>query len=64
MITHLGLRESAIRNMKLSSLNWNKKTIKLSVQKTRQALELPLLDDTGWAIIDYLKNGRPQTVSD
>jgi integrase/recombinase XerD len=23
-----------------------------------------LLDDIGWAIIDYLKNGRPQTQSD
>lgn len=64
MITHLGLRVSDIRNMKLSSLNWNRKIITLSVQKTRQALKLPLLDDIGWAIIDYLKNGRPQTVCD
>jgi len=64
MITHLGLRVSDIRNMKLSSLNWNRKIITLSVQKTRQALELPLLDDIGWAIIDYLKNGRPKTVCD
>ena len=64
MIVHLGLRVSDIRNMKLSSLNWNRKTITLSVQKTRQALELPLLDDIGWAIIDYLKNGRPQTACD
>ena len=34
------------------------------LQKTKQPLELPLLDDVGWAIIDYLKNGRPQTLSD
>ncbi len=61
MVAHLGLRVSDIRNMRLSSLNWNKKTIALSVRKTGQALELPLLDDIGWAIIDYLKNGRPQT---
>lgn len=24
-------------------------------------MELPLLDDVGWALIDYLKNGRPRT---
>ena len=64
IITHLGLRVSDIRNMKLSCLNWNRKTITLSMQKTRRSLELPLLDDIGWAIIDYLKNGRPQTVCD
>lgn len=64
MVAHLGLRVSDIRNMKLSNLNWNKKTIALSVRKTGQALELPLLDDIGWAIIDYLKNGRPQTACD
>lgn len=61
MVVHLGLRVSDIRNMKLSNLKWNRKTITLSVRKTGQALELPLLDDIGWAIIDYLKNGRPQT---
>lgn len=64
LIVHLGLRVSDIRTMKLSSLNWNRKIITLSVRKTSRALELPLLDDIGWAIIDYLKNGRPQTVCD
>jgi integrase len=64
MVVHLGLRVSDIRNMRLSNLNWNRKTIALSIRKTRQAQELPLLDDIGWAIIDYLKNGRPQTECD
>ena len=64
LIVHLGLRVSDIRNMKLSSLNWNRKIITLTVKKTGQVLELPLLDDIGWAIIDYLKNGRPQTACD
>ncbi|MDA3918927.1 MAG: site-specific integrase [Deltaproteobacteria bacterium] len=61
MVAHLGLRVSDIRNMRLSNLNWDRKTIALSIRKTGQAQELPLLDDIGWAIIDYLKNGRPQT---
>jgi len=64
MIVRLGLRISDIRSMKLSSLNWNRKTIRLDMQKTKQSIELPVLDDIGWAIIDYLKNGRPATTSD
>jgi site-specific recombinase XerD len=64
MIVRLGLRVSDIRGLKLSSLNWNRKTITLTMQKTKRPIELPLLDDIGWAVIDYLKNGRPQTPSD
>ena len=64
MIVRLGLRVSDIRRMKLSSLKWSRKTITVIMQKTKQPLELPLLDDIGWAVIDYLKNGRPQTVCD
>lgn len=64
MIVRLGLRIGDVRSMKLSSLNWNRKTICLNMQKTKQSIELPVLDDIGWAIIDYLKNGRPVTASD
>lgn len=64
MVVRLGLRVSDIRGMKLTSLNWNRKTITLTMQKTKRPIELPLLDDIGWAVIDYLKNGRPQTPSD
>jgi site-specific recombinase XerD len=64
LIVHLGLRVSDIRALKLSNLNWNRKTINLNIQKSKHPLELPLLEDIGWAIIDYLKNGRPETRSD
>jgi len=61
LIVHLGLRVSDIRALKLSNLNWNRKKITLTMQKTKQPLELPLLEDIGWSLIDYLKNGRPET---
>lgn len=64
LVARLGLRAGDIRALKLSDLNWNRKLISIIMQKTKQPLELPLLDDVGWAIIDYLKNGRPQTISD
>jgi site-specific recombinase XerD len=64
MVTRLGLRAGDIRALKLSSLNWTRKEISITMQKTKQPLILPLLDDVGWAVIDYLKNGRPETASD
>lgn len=64
LAARLGLRVSDIRGLKLHDLNWSRKTISLTMQKTKQPLELPLLDDIGWAIIDYLKNGRPETKCD
>lgn len=60
----LGLRISDIRSLKKSSIGWNQKTIKLKMVKTGQPIELPLLKDIGWAIIDYLQNGRPITNSE
>ena len=64
LIVHLGLRVSDIRALKLSNLNWSRKKITLNMQKSKQPLELPLLEDIGWAVIDYLKNGRPETKCD
>lgn len=55
----LGLRSSDIKALEFSSINWAEKTISLTQQKTKRLLTLPLPDDVGWAIIDYLKNGRP-----
>ncbi len=60
----LGLRIGDIRSLKISSINWNRKTISLKMAKTGQPIELPLLKDVGWAIIDYLQNGRPATNSE
>jgi len=64
LVVRLGLRVSDIRGLKFHNLNWSRKTISLTMQKTKNPLKLPLLDDIGWAIIDYLKNGRPETKCD
>lgn len=60
----LGLRIGDIRSLKQLSIDWNQKMIKLKMSKTGQMIELPLLKDIGWAIIDYLQNGRPVTNSE
>lgn len=57
----LGLRAVDIANLELSDLNWENKTITVRQKKTRNTITLPLLNDIGWALIDYIKNGRPET---
>lgn len=59
LASRLGLRDSDIRSLVFSSLDWDKNTITLQQYKTKKEIVLPLLSDVGEAIIDYVKNGRP-----
>jgi integrase len=58
----LGLRISDLRRLELGDLDWRAKRITIVQHKTGRPLSLPLLDDVGWAIIDYIRDGRPDTV--
>ena len=64
LASHLGLRAIDIINLKLSSFNWELKSITLTQEKTNHTITLPLLNDIGWSIIDYIKNGRPNVAID
>ena len=59
LAARLGLRSCDIKSLEFSFINWSEKTISFTQQKTKKHLTLPLPDDVGWAIIDYLKKGRP-----
>jgi integrase len=59
LITRYGLRSLDVRTLKLSSLRWSDNAIEIVQNKTGVPLRLPLLQDVGWALIDYLRNGRP-----
>jgi len=59
----LGLRISDIRKLTFENLHWGDKEIILTQTKTKKPLNLPLTQDVGWAIIDYLKYGRPNIES-
>jgi len=63
LAARLGLRTIDIKHLKLDNLKWPDNRIELIQSKTSAALSLPLLPDVGWAIIDYLKNGRPKVES-
>jgi site-specific recombinase XerD len=57
----LGLRVGDIRTLKLDQLHWEDSTIEITQSKTLVPLRLPLTNEMGEALIDYLKSGRPQT---
>lgn len=60
LAARVGLRASDIINLKFSNINWEKNEINLVQQKTNTPITLPLLKDVGEAIINYIKNGRPE----
>ena len=59
----LGLRCTDIKNLCFENFNWTKKKLCFTQSKTGQPIELPLVPDVGWAVIDYLKYGRPKVDS-
>lgn len=59
LVAKLGMRVGDIKSLKLSNLNWHSKTIEVTQEKTKNIVTYPILNDIGWALIDYLKNGRP-----
>jgi len=63
LVARLGLRSIDIKHLKLDNLKWSDNRIEFIQSKTSGVLILPLLPDVGWAIIDYLKNGRPKVES-
>ena len=60
LAARLGMRAIDIENLQFDNIDWNTKTIIFTQHKTKVSLELPLLENVGWAIIDYLKDGRPK----
>lgn len=57
----MGMRVSDIKALTLDDFNWREKTLKIIQQKTKKQIILPIPNDTGWAIIDYIKESRPET---
>ncbi len=55
----LGIRTCDIRNLRPSNFDWDQHMVSFTQVKTGEPLSLPLPMDVGWAVIDYLRNGRP-----
>jgi integrase len=56
-----GLRVGDIRALQYSSLLWDTGKIVLFQGKTKRYVELPIIESVKFALLDYLKNARPNT---
>lgn len=59
LVARLGIRIGDVNKLKFENIDWDKKCINFVQSKTHHPVCLPLLKDVGWAIIDYVRNGRP-----
>lgn len=60
LTARLGLRVGDLRRLEMGWFDWRAKTLALTQHKTGLALTLPVPDDVGWAVIDYVRHGRPE----
>ena len=58
LMTTYGLRACDIVSLKLDDIRWRIRRIRVLQSKTAKPLELPLTDEIGSAIYDYLKHAR------
>ena len=59
----LGLRVSDIKKLTFENFHWKEKQLIFTQSKTRETVTLPLPNEIGWAVIDYLTYGRPKVES-
>ena len=62
LAARLGLRLGDIKALKLDDLHWARATIEIEQAKTGAPLVLPMSEEVGTALIDYLRAGRPAVV--
>jgi integrase len=61
LICRLGLRSVDVKRLRFADLDWPGNQVSVVQAKTGRRVDLPLLKDVGWAIIDYVRDGRPQS---
>ncbi len=59
LVAQLGLRISDVAELRLENLRWERKELMVTQHKISNPVILPMLENVGWAIIDYLQRGRP-----
>ncbi len=61
LITRLGLRGVDVKRLRFADLDWPGNRLSVVQAKTGHRVQLPLLKDVGWAIINYIQHGRPRS---
>jgi site-specific recombinase XerD len=57
----LGLRASEVAGLTLCDVDWRSATIAIAAGKSRRGSVLPIPPRVAWALVDYLRHGRPET---
>jgi site-specific recombinase XerD len=63
LLARLGLRAGDIVHLQLSDIDWKNASIQVSGKGRRQT-RLPLTQEIGQAIVEYLQDGRPRSSTD
>ena len=61
LITRLGLRGIDVKRLRFADFDWPGNRLSMVQAKTGHRVQLPLLKDVGWAVIDYIRYGRPHS---
>ena len=61
LAARLGMRAGDIRDLRLESIHWDDARIEFTQGKTGRQTTLPLSDEVGTALIEYIFHGRPST---
>ena len=59
IVARLGIRIGDLCKLQFQNIDWRNNKIEFTQGKTQYKIALPLLKDVGWALIDYIQNGRP-----
>ena len=59
LVTRLGLRGVDVKQLKFADFDWPGNRLCVVQAKTGHRVQLPLLKEVGWAVIDYIRSGRP-----
>jgi integrase len=59
LIARLGLRGIDVKRLEFGDFDWPGNRLFVTQAKTGGRVQLPLLKDVGWAVIDYMRAGRP-----
>ena len=62
LLARLGLRAGDVAHLRLRDIDWQEAWIQVR-GKSRHEARLPLSQEVGQAIVDYLQHGRPRTKS-
>jgi integrase len=59
LVTRLGLRGIDVKRLEFADFDWPGNRLSVVQTKTGHRVQLPLLKEVGWAVIDYVRHARP-----